>query len=47
VSQEEKMLNQISPISSEANSSGIFLKNYIDYVEDFPGEKIFINIIVH
>lgn len=33
------MLNQIpQTASSEANSSGVFLRSYIDYIEDFPGE---------
>lgn len=35
------MLNQIPQASSEANSSGVFLRSYIDYIEDFPGEKRF------
>lgn len=36
------MLNQIAP-ATEANSSGLFLKNYLEYIEDFPGEKFKIN----
>lgn len=36
----EGMLNQIhvNSTTEAAHSSGLFLKNYIDYVEDFPGE---------
>lgn len=32
------MLNQIVPTATEANFSGLFLKNYLEYIEDFPGE---------
>lgn len=31
------MLNQNST-STEANNSGVFLKNYIDYVEEMPND---------
>lgn len=31
------MLNQIVPTATEANFSGLFLKNYLEYIEDFPG----------
>lgn len=34
------MLNQIVPTATEANFSGLFLKNYLEYIEDFPGEKM-------
>lgn len=34
-----KMLNQIVASSTnEANSSGLFLKNYLEYIEEFPGK---------
>lgn len=33
------MLNQINSTTLEAaQSSGLFLKNYLDYIEDFPGK---------
>lgn len=32
------MLNQIVQNATEANSSGLFLKNYLEYIEEFPGE---------
>lgn len=34
------MLNQIVPTATEANFSGVFLKNYLDYIEDFPGKLL-------
>lgn len=33
------MLNQIVPAATEANSSGLFLKGYLEYIEEFPGNK--------
>ena len=30
------MLNQV-PVSTEANFSGSFLKNYLEFLEEFPG----------
>ncbi|CRL04949.1 CLUMA_CG017967, isoform A [Clunio marinus] len=34
------MLNQIIPAATEANSSGLFLKNYLDYIEEFPDDIV-------
>lgn len=31
------MLNQIP--ASEANNSGVFLRNYLDYIEELPGKN--------
>jgi hypothetical protein len=45
------MLNQIVPTATEANFSGVFLKNYLSYIEDFPGmmfaeKRDFLNILL-
>jgi len=34
------MLNQILPTATEANFSGLFLKNYLEYIEDFPDDIV-------